>query len=306
MTFSNAVKKEILSSKSRQPCCKLAGLSAFIKGAGTLIVENGTIGFSLSGENEEILKNYSQDIFSLYGIKPTQEKSKKKLKLQFLSDKSFGVLKDTGIVFSCAEGISVNLGIDKYLVENDCCKREFLKALFLACGTVNIPSENGKSGYHLEFVFSNYVFAQDFCCLMASYDILSKTVERNSATVVYFNSVKDILDVLYLLDAKKSMVGIKDVYRIREFSNNVNRQMNCEMSNINKSVNASISQRNAISLIDNAIGLNSLKEELRQVCVFREKYPQATMEELAVYLNISKSCLNHRIRKIMEISKNLQ
>ncbi|HBJ98038.1 MAG TPA: DNA-binding protein WhiA [Clostridiales bacterium] len=306
MTFSSVVKKEILSSKSRQPCCRLAGLSAFIKGAGTLIVENGTIGFSLSGDNEEILKSYSEDIYSLYGIKPTEEKSKKKLKLQFLSDKSFDVLKDTGIVFSSAEGLSVNLGIDKYLVENDCCKREFIKALFLACGTVNIPSESGKSGYHLEFVFSNFVFAQDFCSLMASFDVLSKTVERNSLAVVYYNSVKEILDVLYLLDAKKSMVGIKDVYRAREVSNNINRQMNCELSNINKSVNASITQRNAISLIDNTIGINSLKEELRQVCVFREKYPQATLEELAVYLNISKSCLNHRIRKIMEISKNLQ
>ncbi len=305
MSFSDEVKKEIIKSVSQQPCCKMAGLYAFIKGAGTLIVEKGKIGFSLSADNREILGLYVGYLYSLYGIKPLISFTKKKIKAKFLSEKTINVLQDVGII-DCQEGTTVNFAIDKYIIENDCCKREFLKSLFLAVGDVSLPSENTKSGYHLEFVFSNYVFASDFCEFLASFDLISKTVERNSTTVVYFNSAKEIIDLLYLLDAKKSMVEIKDLFREREVSNNINRQMNCEMSNISKQVNASIAQRNAIDLIEKTIGLQALKEELVVVCVARKDNPESTLEELADKLKISKSCLNHRLRKIMEISKNLQ
>lgn len=305
MSFSDEVKKEIIKTVSGQPCCKMAELCAFIKGAGTLIVENGKVGFSLSADNREILGLYVGYLYSLYGIKPLISFTKKKIKAKFLSEKTINVLQDVGIL-DCKEGLSVNLAIDKYVIENDCCKREFIKALFLAVGDVSIPSESTKNGYHLEFVFSNYVFANDFCNLLASFDLISKTVERNSTTVVYFNSAKEIIDVLYLLDATKSMIEIKDVFREREVNNNINRQMNCEMSNILKQVNASISQRKAIELIEKTIGLGALKEELVAVAVARTDNPDCTLEELAEKLKISKSCLNHRLRKIMEISKNLQ
>lgn len=305
MSFSDEVKKEIIKTVSGQPCCKMAELCAFIKGAGTLIVEGGKVGFSLCADNREILGLYVGYLYSLYGIKPLISFTKKKIKAKYLSEKSINVLQDVGIL-DCKDGIEVNLAIDKYVIENDCCKREFIKALFLAVGDVNIPSESTKNGYHLEFVFSNYVFASDFCNLLASFDLISKRVERNSATVVYFNSAKEIIDVLYLLDAKKSMIEIKDVFREREVNNNINRQMNCEMSNISKQVNASISQRNAIDLIEKTIGLKSLKEELTVVAIARKDNPESTLEELADKLKISKSCLNHRLRKIMEISKNLQ
>lgn len=305
MSFSDEVKKEIIKTVSGQPCCKMAELCAFIKGAGTLIVENGKVGFSLCADNREILGLYVGYLYSLYGIKPLISFTKKKIKAKFLSDKTASVLQDVGIL-DFKEGLSVNLAIDKYIVENDCCRREFVKALFLAVGDVGLPSENSKSGYHLEFVFSNYVFASDFCEILASFNLISKTVERNSSTVVYFNSAKEIIDVLYLLDAKKSMIEIKDVFREREVNNNINRQMNCEMSNISKQVNASINQRKAIDLIEKTIGLESLKEELKVVSTARKNNPESTLEELADKLKISKSCLNHRLRKIMEISKNLQ
>ena len=155
-----------------------------------------------------------------------------------------------------------------------------------------------------EIIFSNYTNATDFCQLLSELDFMPKLIERKGY-VVYFNSSKEVCDVLKLMGAEKAYKKAKKVIKDRKTKNDSNRRYNCDMSNISKQVNAFLKQKEAINLIESTIGLEGLSEELKITCQARLNYPESSLEDLAEELKISKSCLNHRLRKILEISKNL-
>ncbi len=302
MNFTEEVKKELVSIQD-EPCCAVAGLSAYIKGSGTFEIRNGEMGFTLTGENPKILGKYADHLRQIYGEEPYNVSKVKRIKAEFYGHNTAHVLSGVGIIANDGE-VTLNFTIDKYVTENDCCKKAYVKGAFLSTGSVLVPDEDKKVGYHLEFIFSNYVGASSFCELLSGLDLMPKLIERKGF-VVYFNNAREICQVLKIMGAKESEKKLKKIIRSRAVKNNINRQMNCEMSNISKQVNASIRQRNAITLIEQTIGLNALGEELKSVCNARLENPESSMEALAEILNLSKSCLNHRLRKIMEISKNL-
>ena len=304
MNYTHTLKKEILENPAENSCCKCAGLSAYIKALGTFFTLDGNYCFSIYSEYDEAFEIFSQNVFNLYGIKPVINRSSKRVRADYSGETATKILVDAGIIEIDNGGYLLKLSLDKYLVENDCCKATFIKWAFLASGAMSVPDGESKSGYHLEFSFSNYAAASDFCELLSYFDLMPKTVERNGY-VVYFNNVKEILDLLFVMDAKKCMIELKTLYKQREVNNNINRQMNCEISNISKRVNASIEHRKAIEKIDKTIGLNCLKKELQDVCRVRMEDPNGTMEQLAEALGITKSCLNHRLRKIMAISNQI-
>jgi len=303
MNFTEEVKSELISINC-EPCCKNAGLSAYIKGAGTLEVKQGQIGFTLSSESSKILNYFASILNMQYSEEPYNVNKVKRIKAEFFSHQTGDILSDLGIIENVDGGIRVNFGVDKYVTENECCKKAYVSGAFLASGSVSIPDLDKKIGYHLEFIFSNYTNATDFCQLLSELDFMPKLIERKGY-VVYFNSSKEVCDVLKLMGAEKAYKKAKKVIKDRKTKNDSNRRYNCDMSNISKQVNAFLKQKEAINLIESTIGLDGLSEELKITCLARLNYPESSLEDLAEELKISKSCLNHRLRKILEISKNL-
>lgn len=312
MTFSERAKEEILLKKFDNTCCRIAALTAFIRGAGTIITEGSFVGFEIVTENK-----FTRDVFAiyikdLYGEKVSyrEEQSGKKTKyiIKCLSQKSLEILTNLGIIEVSGKELLVNFGIDKYLVENKCCKRAFIIGSFIGGGSVTIPSldSESKTNYHLEFVFSTYQTASDFVNLLTDFDFLPKLIFRKNDVVVYIKNGEEIASLLGFMGAVKSCLELEELIIKKSIKNETNRKINCEMGNLSKQVEASIKQIENIQVIDEILGLDSLPSTLRDVANERINNPDSTLEEIAKNLNLTKSCVNHRFRRINEIAEELK
>ena len=313
MTFTERVKEEILIKKLTEPCCKVSALSAFIRGAGTLLVSKSFVGFEISTENKKACDYFSNILTNIYGVELKREEKvdkfngKLKYKISLLSEKSTRILTELGIITESAEGLQVNLSVDKYLVENECCKRAYIIGAFQGSGSVTVPSEGHKSStsYHLEFVFSKYQTASCVAELLSEVGFMPKLTERKESFIVYFKNGDEISELLYFMGAKKCGFELQEIIVKKVMNNDTNRKRNCDMGNISKQIEASIKQVNEKTLIDQTIGLDGLPKLLKDTCLLRLENKDATLEEMAQIAGVSKSCLNHRLRKISEIAKNL-
>ncbi len=309
MTFSEKAKNQILSKKDKQPCCLVASLSAFIRGAGTISVVKGQIGFEIVSENQTAIDYYANIIKNLYGETPKVEtvSQGKKHKLSLISQNSTQILIDLGILTASQEGISINLNIDKYLIENDCCKKAYIAGAFIGNGSVTIPKDikNSSTNYHLEYVFSKYQTATDFSDILCGLGFIPRLINRKEGHVVYFKNGEEISELLFFMGATKACFEVKDVIIKKDINNETNRRVNCEMANIDKQIVASEHQIKSINVIIDTVGLDSIPETLKETAKLRLENPESTLGELSKLSGLTKSCLNHRLRKLIEIANNL-
>lgn len=313
MTFTEKAKKEILNTKITQPCCQTSALSAFIRCSGTLALYGGHIGFEAVTESKMAVSFFSKIITSLYGAEPVFEEYKDKFtrkpkyKISLVNENSTFILTQLGIISESPSGTTVNLSIDKYLIENECCKKAYVLGAFLASGSVTVPKEgvNSSTSYHLEVVFSKYQTATCFCELLSEVGFMPKLTERKENFIVYFKNGDEISDFLFFVGARKSGFEVQDIVVKKVMNNDTNRKRNCDMANISKQIEASLKQVRDITVIDQTIGLDSLPLALKQTALLRLENRDSTLEEMSKISGLSKSCLNHRLRKIGEIAKNL-
>ena len=197
-------------------------------------------------------------------------------------------------------------GVDKYIIENDCCRLAFIKGAFLGSGSCVLPKEDGtRSGYHLEVILFNKQMADDYCEILAECEILAKCVERKGTWVVYLKSRESISDFLALIGAPKALRKLDDLTDRKDVRNRINRVANCLQSNFDKSVRASVRQIQAIETIRETVGLESLDEPLRLATLARMADKEASLKELAERMNVSKSGLNHRLSRLVKIADEL-
>ena len=211
-----------------------------------------------------------------------------------------------GILGEDEEGLFVSFSSSAS--SNDRASAEaYIKGAFLGGGSCTLPDSKSVSstGYHLEVVFHNKITAGDFADLLCNFDIFPKLVMRKESAVVYLKSIEAISAFLGVADAKNALSKLDEVARERDAANNENRVNNCSVSNIDRTVSASVKQVQAIEIIRSTIGLQSLDENLFSVAEGRLADKNASMQELADRLKISKSCLNHRFRKIMDMARQL-
>ena len=309
MTFSEMTKNEILSKKDKQPCCLVASLSAFIRSAGSLSVQWGLVGFEVVTENEEAIKFYAEIIKNIYGENPIVEISKKhkKHKLSLISQRSTEMLIDLDILSADKNGITVNFNLNKYLIENECCKQAYVSGAFIGNGSVTVPKDekNSTTSYHLEFVFSKYQTALDFANLLSEKGFFPKYIDRKESCVVYFKNGDEISELLFYMGATKACFDLKDIVIKKELRNETNRRINCEMANIDKQVIAGENQVRSINVIIDTIGLDKLPLNLKETALLRLENPGSSLEELSKLSGLTKSCLNHRLRKLTEIANDL-
>ena len=157
----------------------------------------------------------------------------------------------------------------------------------------------------MEFAFSHYTPALETSEKLAEFGAMPKIIMRRGSYIVYFKSAEEVKDFLAFLPAPISVLKLTDFMISREIKNTSNRQKNCDIANVNKQVEAAGKQIDAILRIEQIIGLEGLKPDDRKVAVARKEYPGDTLTELAERLNITKSCLNHRLRKLINIANEL-
>ncbi len=312
MNFTRKIKEELASVRYPSACCYVACLSAFLRTSGSIMTKGSQIGFSFFTESattaayfEEIMK----DMFDADGSRSDGSAgSKEKHVVSYISPFTAGILAELGVMSITPEGISVEMGIDKYLIEGECCKKAYLAGAFLGGGSCTLPTEGGakNTGYHMEFVFSYYETAHAFSELLAEFDILAKLIQRKGSFVVYVKSNDEIQEILSLIGAENCSLAMAETVVIKDYNNKVNRKLNCDLGNISKQIAAAERQKEAIKLIEQTVGLGALKEELAVLCRLRLEDDPLTLEEIAERLGLSKSCVNHRLRKIMEIAEELK
>lgn len=308
MNLTEKTKSE-LCKNDYLDCCKMSALSAFIRTAGSLIVDGQNIGFSVSGLSS-CIELFAEIIQQLYDCSPVFSVGGKKNAISgfsLVNENGLRILIDLGILRITEGSLEISLEPDKYLLENDCCKKAYVIGAFMGGGSLTVPDESKKhTGYHLEFEFSKYLTANHFCDLLSGLQFFPKQIERKDNFVVYFKQNEEIKDLLAFMGADKSVLELSDLVVWREVKNKTNRTNNCMMYNMDKTVDASIKQRSAIKLISDTIGLDKLSDELKATAKARLKHEDSTLSELAEILKISKSCLNHRLRKLVKIAEDLQ
>ena len=306
--FSERLKAELLNVKFKSANEKRSCLSAYVRSSGTICSEKGTVGFELSPSGEEERAFFVSLIRALYNEEPQIITSVKRGKstLRVLGGKSADILLDLGIIERDDEGIAIKLGIDEKN-SGEKVRGAYVRGLFLGSGSVTVPSAERTSttGYHLEFVFANYQTATDLCEILSEAYLMPRLTDRKETYVVYFKTIDEISDLMALMGASKAVLEISEIAVEKDMNNDMNRKINCEMSNMVKQMDASVKQIRAINRISETKGLDFLPLALKQTAEARLTYKKSTLSELAEILNVSKSCLNHRLRKIVEIAENL-
>jgi len=182
--------------------------------------------------------------------------------------------------------------------------RNVVKGAFLSTGSINNPDNK----YHLEINFVEEKNAEYILNICKTNGVNLKLLERKGKYILYIKEGEEISKFLALIGANKAVMNFEDIRVKRDMKNNVNRLVNCETANLNKTINASLNQVNDIKLIQNLNKFDELSEELKEIAVLRLEYPEATLKELGEYLDIplGKSGVNHRMKKIHEFAEELR
>lgn len=182
---------------------------------------------------------------------------------------------------------------------------QLISGIFLACGSVNNPEKK----YHMEFVMPNIELCNDFgLLLIENYNILAKQTERSNAQVVYIKESENIIDLLTIMGATNSSLELMNVKIMKDLRNKINRAVNCDNANIEKTLKAAEKQLDDIELIDSTVGFDSLPETLQEIARLRYENPDISLKDLGLLLKppISRSGVNHRLVRISEIADRLR
>ena len=199
--------------------------------------------------------------------------------------------------------------IDDLFLSSEDLKRDYLRGCFLASGSVNDPKT---SRYHLEFLVDRIVDANFISSLLSVFYINSKIIDRDKGYMVYVKEAEKIGDFLRVISANKAVMYYEDIRIYRDHKNMTNRLNNCEQANVDKIIDASSKQIEDINIIVNKLGLDLVDSKVKDVIVYRLKYPEVSLGELSDIMSyetgksITKSGLNHRFRKIHEIANRLR
>lgn len=187
------------------------------------------------------------------------------------------------------------------VVEEPCCRAAFLRGAFLAGGSVTDP----RKGYHLELATSHHSVSREVLALMRELDQEPKAAQRKGNAVIYFKQSEKIEDFLTCVGAPIAAMEVMNAKLERDLRGKVNRRVNCDAANLDKAVEAAMSQVEAIRRLEGAGTLITLPDKLREVAALRLAHPEDTLAQLAQRCDppITKSALNHRLRKLVELGR---
>jgi len=296
LSYSAMLKSQLAGAgKNAAKHCLIAEAYAIIK-IGTKTAEKyGESFILLHTENVFLAMRCSELLRTVFGIRlelsvRTSSRSKKAHYLIYIAEKS---------------AVQLLQELDgKTILKKSCCKQAYLRGAFLTCASISDPGKN----YHLEFVLATRALSLDIIDALSDFEIDAGVVVRKKNHVVYLKDGEKIAQVLGIIGAGKSLLDFENLRIFKTVSNEINRQVNCETANIAKTAKAFVSFQEDIEYIESVRGITHLPAQLIEIARIKLENPSATLKELSEMLNppISKSGVNHRLRKISEIAEKLR
>ncbi|GGK01346.1 putative sporulation transcription regulator WhiA [Lentibacillus kapialis] len=306
MSFASEIKKE-LTGIELDSCCKNAELAALIRMNGVVSKSVNKYTLDVQTENAAIARRIYTLIKSQYAfsiellVRKKMKLKKNNVYIVRIKEDVQDLLADLHIV----RNSSIIRTIPEHYYAKDCCKRSYLRGAFLAGGSINNPET---SSYHLE-IFNSYQDHNDSLCeLLNEFDLKARHLERKTGYITYLKEAEKITDFLSIIGAHNAVFKFEDVRIVRDMRNSVNRLVNCETANMNKTIGAAFRQIENIKLIEETVGLEALPEKLREVAALRVQHQDISLKELGELVSggkISKSGINHRLKKIDEFAEKL-
>ncbi|AWY97212.1 MAG: DNA-binding protein WhiA [Blautia sp.] len=312
MSFSGSVKEELLRHEDSARHCQIAELAAMIAFNGEIVrLPSKDIILRMSSENESIIRKCFTLLgktFTINGEVSIDEKIVRKNN-RFTIDiedpeTTVKVLQAIKVLTADRRPVHSDGLVSSMVIQKNCCRRAFLRGAFLCAGSISDPEKF----YHFEIVCTTPAKALQLQEIIQSFEIDAKIVKRKKYHVVYVKEGAQIVELLGLMGAGVSLMNLENVRILKGMRNTVNRKVNCETANINKTVNAAVKQMEDIIYIRDTVGLHRLPENLEETALLRLEYPQASLKELGTLLSIpvGKSGINHRLRKICSIAEELR
>lgn len=321
MSFAREARIEVINSLCQNECCKLAELSAIVHSSGELNINGGQISVVIKTDMQQIYGIVNDTLKRLYGdfaeITLDEDLNINKSVRYIITippSCSKEVLFDCGIARINPQGnFELIKGIDEHIIESPCCALSYIKGVFITSSTAGIKIFEGGadesrkfSGYHLEFIFREEEFADDFSALLFSQGITSKKSKRKNLFVLYIKEAEQLSDLLAMVGAFKSVLKLQNEITVRQVRNNINRQNNCFSANVEKTATAAMKQIAAIEKIKRIKGLGGLPDSLIRLCELRLAHPEESIEGLAKLMGgVTKSGVNHQLRKLIKMAEDL-
>jgi cell division protein WhiA len=307
MSFAAQTKKE-LTLVEAESCCEKAELSALIRMNGSVQLSRQRMMLDVSTENAAIARRIYTLIKKKYQlhvellVRKKMRLKKNNVYIVRIPDGVQPLLADLRIV---SEGFQFTTIIDPAIIHKPCCRRAYLRGAFLAGGSVNNPEG---SSYHLEIASMYEEHCNALCDLANQFDLNARCIERKKGFIFYIKEGERIIEFLSIIGAHQALFKFEDVRIMRDMRNSVNRIVNCETANLNKTIGAAVRQIDNIRLLDREVGLHNLPERLKEVAEVRLQYPEMNLKEVGELLKgkVSKSGVNHRLRKIDELAEKIR
>lgn len=312
MSFSGNVKEELSKQWSSARHCQIAELAALLSICGAIVINS---------RNEYVLKIHTENkavarkVFTLIektfnieaDISIRRNMVKQSVSYAVVVKRhvdALRILQATKLVDEQKAGFEEVHIVNPIVVQQICCRRAFLRGIFLAAGSMSDPAKS----YHFEIVCVAEAMAVQIRELMCSFSMDAKIVRRKKTYVVYLKEGAQIVDILNVMEAHISLMELENVRILKEMRNTVNRKVNCETANINKTVSAAVKQLEDITYLRDTIGFEKLSEGLEEVALARLSHPDASLKELGELLSppVGKSGVNHRLRKLGELADKVR
>ncbi|GAA0446430.1 DNA-binding protein WhiA [Lentibacillus halophilus] len=308
MSFASEIKKELTGMES-DICCQYAEFAALVRMNGVISMSGQFYTLDVQTENAAIARRIYTLIKSLYHI-PVELLVRKKMKLKKnnvyivrMKEKARDLLVDIGIL---NESNTLKRDIPTAYLEKDCCRKSYLRGAFLAGGSINNPET---SSYHLEIFNAYQEHNEALTGLLNDFQLRARQLERKNGYIAYLKEAEKITEFLSIIGAHNALFKFEDVRIVRDMRNSVNRLVNCETANLNKTIGAAFRQMENIHFIESTVGLDALPEKLQEIASLRVQHQDVSLKELGEMVStgkISKSGVNHRLKKINDFAETLR
>ena len=312
MSFSGNVKEELSHHLGSARHCRIAETAAIISICGGVMIDSrGRDSLKIHTENLSVARKCFTLLTKTFNIRTDIAIRTNRMKGSVSyyivvkeHDAALRILQATKLIDQYGEVEEELSVVRNIVIQETCCKRAFIRGAFLASGSMSDPEKS----YHFEIVCATREKAEQIQKIMKCFELDGKIVLRKKSFVVYLKEGSQIADVLNVMEAHVALMEFENVRILKDMRNTVNRKVNCETANINKTVSAAVKQIDDIRYIQETKGLDKLPEGLKDMALTRLTYPEASLKELGSLLTppVGKSGVNHRLRKLSEMAEELR
>jgi len=305
MSFTAEVKEELARVEPRGECCPRAELSALLRVEGTLHYSGGgRVRLEVATETTPVARRIVKLLHGVYDLKT--EITVRRSVLHKSNNYLITVIDQTALMPALIGLGIVDAGrtplyhVPAWLVKKECCAVAYLRGAFLGGGFVADPHGD----FHFELTAEDETIAADLAALMARFDIHARTMTRRGSYAVYLKGAEPIVTFLALAGAHSALLRTEDVRILKEMRNDVNRLVNAETANLQKTATAAAEQVAAVKRLQATRGLDRLPPALQEIAYLRLEYPDLSLRELGEQADppLSKSAVYHRVRRLEELA----